>query len=89
LQKTTSTPTTYALALRDFANFVKSWGPFSKTPTMKDLDLFHINGGIWLELVDAHLHPLHVTFWHKCVLHHRVSGIGVSIHLSIAKCEIG
>jgi hypothetical protein len=24
LQKTTSTPTTYALALRDFANFVKS-----------------------------------------------------------------
>jgi hypothetical protein len=26
---------------------------------MKDLDLFQMSGGIWLELVDAHLHPLH------------------------------
>ncbi len=31
-QKTISTPTTYALALRNFVNFVKNRGPFSNTP---------------------------------------------------------
>jgi len=32
LRKIISTPTTYALVLRDFANFVESQGPFSNTP---------------------------------------------------------
>ncbi len=32
LQKTTCTPTTYALTLRDFANFVEIWGPIFNTP---------------------------------------------------------
>jgi hypothetical protein len=32
LQKTIRTPTTYALVLTDFANFVKNWGPFFDTP---------------------------------------------------------
>jgi hypothetical protein len=32
LQKTVSTPTTYALALRYFANFVKNQGPFLTPP---------------------------------------------------------
>jgi hypothetical protein len=31
VQKTTSTPTAYALILRDFAIFVESWGPFFDT----------------------------------------------------------
>jgi len=39
LQKTNGIPTTYALILEDFANFVKSQGPFSTMPLMKDLDL--------------------------------------------------
>jgi hypothetical protein len=39
LQKTTITPTTYALTLKDFANFVESQGPFFDTPLVKDLDL--------------------------------------------------
>jgi hypothetical protein len=48
-----------------------------------------MNNGILLELVDTHLHPLPIAFWHKCVLHHCASGIGVHIDLSIAKCKIG
>jgi hypothetical protein len=32
LRKTAHTPTTYALTLRDFANFVESWEPFFDTP---------------------------------------------------------
>jgi hypothetical protein len=39
LQKTTIAPTTYALALKDFADFVESRGPFFDTPLVKDLDL--------------------------------------------------
>jgi hypothetical protein len=34
------------------------------------------------------LHPSLIAFWCKCVPHHHASGIGVHIHLSIAKCEI-
>ncbi len=32
LRKTTSTPTTYALTLRNFANFIESQGSFSNNP---------------------------------------------------------
>ncbi len=52
LQKTISTLTTYALTLKDFTNFLKSWVPFSTPfpppPPMKDLNLLHMNCGIWL-----------------------------------------
>jgi hypothetical protein len=40
LQKTTCTPTAYALVLKYFANFVESQGPFFDGPLVKDLDLF-------------------------------------------------
>jgi hypothetical protein len=39
LRKTTHTPTAYALALRDFIDFVESWRPFFNTPLMKGLKL--------------------------------------------------
>jgi len=32
LQRTIRTPTTYALALRKFVDFVENQGPFSNTP---------------------------------------------------------
>jgi hypothetical protein len=51
LQKTVSTPTTYALALSDFANFVKSQGSFFDTPLMKDLDLLPHK---WRDFIRAH-----------------------------------
>ncbi len=89
LWKTTRTLTTYALTLKDFTIFFESWGPFSNTLLVKDLDLFHMSGGILLDLVDAHLHPSPITFWCKCVPHHHVNKIGVHIHLFITKCEIG
>jgi hypothetical protein len=47
-----------------------------------------MNGGIWLKLMDAHLHPSFIALWHKCVPHHYVNKIGVHIHLSIAKCKL-
>jgi hypothetical protein len=62
LWKTTCTLTTYALTLKDFTIFFLSWGPFSNTLLVKDLDLFHMSGGILLELVDTHLHPSPITF---------------------------
>jgi hypothetical protein len=39
LKRTIGTPTTYALSLKDFTNFIESWSPFSNTPRMKDLNL--------------------------------------------------
>ncbi len=51
LQKIVSTPTTYALALRDFANFVQSQGPFFDTPLMKDLHLLPYK---WSGFIGAH-----------------------------------
>jgi hypothetical protein len=39
LWKFTHTPTTYALTLKDFLNFVESQGPFFDTPLMKGLKL--------------------------------------------------
>jgi hypothetical protein len=89
LQKTTHTSIAYALALRDFANFVESRGPFFNIPLVKDLDSFPHE---WWDLIGAGGHtlaPIARHIWRKCVLNHRVSEIGVHIHLSIAKCEIG
>ncbi len=39
LWKIVRTPTTYALTLRDFADFVENRSPFFNTPPVKDLDL--------------------------------------------------
>jgi len=76
------------LTFKKLCNFVESQG-FFLHPLVMDLNLLPHEWWIWLELVDAHLHPLSIAFWHKCVLHHCVSEIEVHIHLSITKCEIG
>jgi hypothetical protein len=88
LWKIVCTPIAYALVLKKIVDFVKSQGPFSNTPPIKDLDLFPHEWWDLMELVDAHLHPLPIAFWHKCVSYYHVSKIGIHVHLSIAKCEI-
>jgi len=50
LQKTTRTSITYALTLRDLANFVESQGPFFNISLMKDLDLLPHE---WWDLIGA------------------------------------
>jgi hypothetical protein len=89
LQKKTCTLIAYALALKDFANFAESQGPFFNIPLVKDLDLFPHE--CW-DLIGAARHtltPITHHIWHKCVMHHRVSEIRVHIHLSTTKCKIG
>ncbi len=64
--KKDGTLTSYALALRDFADFIKSGGPFSDTLAM-DLYLFPHE---WWDLIKVNGHTLHpslITLWHKCV----------------------
>jgi hypothetical protein len=53
LQKIANTSTAYALVLKDFVDFVKSWGPFSNTPLVKDLDLLPHE---WWDLIRASGH---------------------------------
>jgi hypothetical protein len=86
LQKIACTPIAY---LRDFANFVKIRGLFFNTPLMKDLNLLRHE---WWDLIGANGHtfaPITCHILPRMCLHHRVSRIGIYIHLSIAKCEIG
>jgi len=45
-QKTISTPTTYALSLKDYTNFVENRGLFSNTARVKDLNLSHMSDRI-------------------------------------------
>ncbi len=45
-QKTINTPTTYALTLKDYANFVENRGFFFNTARVKDLNLSHMSDGI-------------------------------------------
>jgi hypothetical protein len=88
LQKTISTPTTYALALRDFANFVKSQGSFFDTPLMKDLDL---RPHKWRDFIGTHgctFVPITCHILVQVCSAHHVNGIGIHIHLSISKCVI-
>jgi hypothetical protein len=87
LKKITSTAIAYVLALRDFANFVKSWGPFFDTPPMKDLDLFPHECWDFIKASGYTLTPMahHILVYS----HHYANKIGIPIHLSIAKCEIG
>ncbi len=53
LWKTISTLTAYELALKYFADFVESWGPFFDTPLMKDLDLLPYE---WWDLIGTSGH---------------------------------
>ncbi len=67
--------------MKAFLLHIPNWWPQVSTCS-------HMNGGIWLELIDTHLHPLPITSWRKCVLHHCANKIGIHIHLSIIKCKI-
>ncbi len=66
LWKTTHTLTTYAPTFKKFTNFVESQGSFSYTPPTKDLDLFHMSDGIWLELVDTFAPITHCILVQVC-----------------------
>jgi hypothetical protein len=61
--------------------------PFLTPPQWMTLICSHMNGGIWLEFLDAHLHPLPIAFWCKCVLHHYVGRIGIWTRFFIRKCD--
>ncbi len=59
--KIVGSSTNYALALKNFANFVKSQGPFSNTPLVKNLDLFPHD---WWDLIGVSGNTLAPTTRH-------------------------
>lgn len=64
LWKIVGISTEHVLVLKDFTNFVKSQGPFSNTPQMKNLDLFQHD---WWDLIGTNGHTLAPTTHHILV----------------------
>jgi hypothetical protein len=86
--KTIGTLTAYALALKNFTNFVESWSPFSNTTLMKDLNLLPYE---WWDLIRANGRTF-ATITHRILAQvYSTSSYEQnwnSYYLFIAKCEI-
>ncbi len=79
LQKTYGIPNAYALALKDFVNFVKSLSPFYDMPLVKDINLLPHEWWDWGWSMHTCTHHS-LYFWCKCVPHHCANEIEVHTH---------